>query len=87
MNQHQLDISVQAQVINLLKKLQRDNGLTYLFISHNMGVVKYLCDRVGVLNKGVLVEVGTNAEIFSAATHEYTKKLLASVPTMHGRLL
>lgn len=81
-----LDISVQAQVINLLKKLQRDNGLTYLFISHNMGVVKYLCDRIGVLNKGVLVEVGTNAEIFTAATHEYTKKLLASVPTMHGRL-
>jgi peptide/nickel transport system ATP-binding protein/oligopeptide transport system ATP-binding protein len=81
-----LDISVQAQVINLLKKLQRDNGLTYLFISHNMGVVKYLCDRIGVLNKGVLVEVGTNAQIFSAPTHEYTKKLLASVPTMHGRL-
>jgi len=81
-----LDISVQAQVINLLKNLQRDNGLTYLFISHNMGVVKYLCDRIGVLNKGVLVEVGTNAEIFSAPTHEYTQKLLASVPTMHGRL-
>lgn len=79
-----LDISVQAQVINLLKKLQRDHGLTYLFISHNMGVVKYLCDRIGVLNKGVLVEVGTNEEIFTRPSHEYTKKLLASVPTMHG---
>lgn len=79
-----LDISVQAQVINLLKKLQRDNGLTYLFISHNMGVVKYLCDRIGVLNKGVLVEVGTNEQIFTNPTHDYTKRLLASVPTMHG---
>jgi peptide/nickel transport system ATP-binding protein len=49
-----------------------------------MGVVKYLCDRIGVLNKGVLVEVGTNEQIFTNPTHDYTKRLLASVPTMHG---
>lgn len=77
-----LDISVQAQVINLLKSLQSEFGLTYLFISHNMGVVKYLCDRIGVLHKGELVEVGSNEMIFNEPNQDYTKKLLASVPTM-----
>jgi ABC-type glutathione transport system ATPase component len=81
-----LDISVQAQVINLLKSLQKEFGLTYLFISHNMGVVKYLCDRVGVLNQGELLEIGSNEEIFNSPNHEYTKELLASVPTMFGEL-
>lgn len=81
-----LDISVQAQVINLLKKLQQDLGLTYLFISHNMGVVKYLCDRIGVLNKGVLVEVGKNEEIFTSPKDDYTQRLLASVPTMERKI-
>ena len=77
-----LDISVQAQVINLLKAIQNEFGLTYLFISHNMGVVKYLCDRVGVLYQGELVEVETNERIFAAPKQDYTKKLLASVPNM-----
>jgi len=77
-----LDISVQAQVINLLKALQNEFGLTYLFISHNMGVVKYLCDRVGVLYQGELLEVETNEIIFTAPKQDYTKKLLASVPSM-----
>jgi peptide/nickel transport system ATP-binding protein/oligopeptide transport system ATP-binding protein len=77
-----LDISVQAQVINLLKSLQSEFGLTYLFISHNMGVVKYLCDRIGVLHKGELVEVDSNEKIFNQPNQDYTKKLLASVPTM-----
>ena len=77
-----LDISVQAQVINLLKSLQDELGLTYLFISHNMGVVKYLCDRVGVLYQGELVEVEANETIFSVPKQDYTKKLLASVPSM-----
>ncbi len=77
-----LDISVQAQVINLLKTLQRELGLTYLFISHNMGVVKYLCDRVGVLYQGELVEVEANETIFAVPKQDYTKKLLASVPSM-----
>jgi ABC-type glutathione transport system ATPase component len=75
-----LDVSVQAQVINLLKSLQKEFGLTYLFISHNMGVVKYFCDRVGVLYKGELLEVGATEQIFSAPTADYTRKLLASVP-------
>jgi ABC-type oligopeptide transport system ATPase subunit len=77
-----LDISVQAQVINLLKSLQAEFGLTYLFISHNMGVVKYLCDRIGVLHKGELVEIDSNEEIFNNPKMDYTKKLLSSVPTM-----
>jgi len=77
-----LDISVQAQVINLLKTLQDELGLTYLFISHNMGVVKYLCDRVGVLYQGELLEVETNETIFTVPKQDYTKKLLASVPSM-----
>lgn len=74
-----LDVSVQAQVINLLKSLQKEFGLTYLFISHNMGVVKYFCDRVGVLYKGELLEVGDTEQIFSAPKADYTRKLLASV--------
>jgi ABC-type glutathione transport system ATPase component len=77
-----LDVSVQAQVINLLKSLQKEFGLTYLFISHNMGVVKYFCHRVGVLYRGRLLEVGETDRIFSQPQEEYTKKLLASVPSV-----
>ncbi|MBX6395326.1 MAG: ABC transporter ATP-binding protein, partial [Alicyclobacillaceae bacterium] len=77
-----LDVSVQAQVINLLKDLQQEFGLTYLFISHNMGVVKYFCDRVGVLYRGRLLEVGETEQIFTRPREEYTRKLLASVPSV-----
>lgn len=76
-----LDVSVQAQVIQLLQSLQAEFGLTYVFISHNMGVVRYFCDRVGVLYRGRLVEVADTDTLFSAPSHEYTRRLLDAVPT------
>lgn len=78
-----LDVSIQAQVLNLLRRLQRERGLTYLFISHDMSVVRYLADRVGVMLQGRLVEENTADSLYSAPQHPYTKKLLASVPIQH----
>lgn len=75
-----LDVSVRAQVLNLLSELIRDFSLTVVFISHDMGVVRHLCDRVAVLDQGRLVEQGTTADIFSAPRHSATKALLAAVP-------
>ncbi|HZD95579.1 MAG TPA: ATP-binding cassette domain-containing protein, partial [Candidatus Sulfotelmatobacter sp.] len=72
-----LDVSVGAQIVNLLKKLQRDFGLTYLFISHSMPVVRYLCDRIAVMRRGEIVELGSSGEITSNPQHEYTRTLLA----------
>lgn len=75
-----LDVSVGAQIVNLLKKLQQDFGLTYLFISHSMPVVRYLSDRIAVMRCGEIVEIGTSEEITSAPRHEYTRTLLAATP-------
>jgi ABC-type glutathione transport system ATPase component len=75
-----LDVSVGAQIVNLLKKLQRDFGLTYLFISHSMPVVRYLCDRIAVMRRGEIVEIGPAEEITSRPQHEYTRTLLAATP-------
>ena len=75
-----LDVSVGAQIVNLLKKLQRDFGLTYLFISHSMPVVRYLCDRIAVMRRGEIVEIGSSEEITSRPQHEYTRTLLAATP-------
>ena len=75
-----LDVSVGAQIVNLLKKLQRDFGLTYLFISHSMPVVRYLCDRIAVMRAGQIVEVGPSEQITSTPQHEYTRALLAATP-------
>ncbi|HEY5027202.1 MAG TPA: ABC transporter ATP-binding protein, partial [Candidatus Angelobacter sp.] len=75
-----LDVSVGAQIVNLLKKLQRDFGLTYLFISHSMPVVRYLCDRIAVMRRGEIVEVGPSEEITSHPQHEYTRTLLEATP-------
>jgi ABC-type glutathione transport system ATPase component len=75
-----LDVSVGAQIVNLLKKLQRDFGLTYLFISHSMPVVRYLSDRIAVMRRGEIVEIGTSEEVTSAPKHEYTRTLLAATP-------
>jgi len=77
-----LDVSVGAQIVNLLQKLQRDFGLTYLFISHSMPVVRYLSNRIAVMYQGKIVEVGTTEQITTRPQHEYTRKLLAATPEM-----
>jgi oligopeptide/dipeptide ABC transporter ATP-binding protein len=75
-----LDVSIQAQIINLLKDLQQEFGLSYLFIAHDLSVVKYLSDRVAVMYLGRIVETGTVYDIFERAAHPYTQALLSSVP-------
>ncbi len=77
-----LDVSVGAQIVNLLKQLQREFQLTYLFISHSMPIVRYLADRIAVMQQGELVEVGTTEQITTAPQHPYTKTLLAATPEM-----
>jgi ABC-type glutathione transport system ATPase component len=81
-----LDVSVGAQIVNLLKKLQRDFGLTYLFISHSMPVVRYLSDRIAVMRRGEIVEIGPSEEITSRPRHEYTRTLLDATPEPEFRL-
>ena len=75
-----LDVSIQAQIINLLKELQRDLNLTYLFISHDLSVVKFISDKIGVMYLGSMVEFGTKEDIFANPLHPYTKALLKSIP-------
>lgn len=75
-----LDVSIQAQVINLFKHLQQEHGFTFLFIAHDLAMVEYLCDRVGVMYHGKMVELGTTREVFSNPQHEYTKTLLSAIP-------
>lgn len=75
-----LDVSIQAQIINLFKKLQVSRGLTYLFISHDLSVVEHLCDRIGVMYLGSMVEMGTRDDLFLRPLHPYTKALLSAVP-------
>jgi ATPase components of various ABC-type transport systems, contain duplicated ATPase len=77
-----LDVSVGAQVVNLLQQLQREFSLTYLFISHSMPVVRYLSNRIAVMYRGKIVEMGSTDEITTRPQHEYTKKLLSSTPEM-----
>ena len=77
-----LDKSVQAQVLNLLQELKREQGLTYIFISHDLHVIQYLCDRVMVMYLGQVIEIGSVEEIYSAARHPYTQALLSAVPSM-----
>jgi peptide/nickel transport system ATP-binding protein len=78
-----LDVSVQAQVLNIMKDLQRSRGLTYLFISHNLAVVRHVADRVGVMYLGRLVEVADKQHLFSAPQHPYTRMLLDAIPDIH----
>lgn len=75
-----LDVSVQAQVLNLLKDLQDDRGLTYIFISHDLGVVKFMSDMMAVMNGGKIVEFGPSDEIYRNPTNDYTRKLIAAIP-------
>ncbi|SEF51278.1 ABC transporter ATP-binding protein [Paenibacillus sp. UNC499MF] len=75
-----LDVSVQAQVVNLFKKLQKDRGLTYLFIAHDLAMVKHISDRIGVMYLGNLVEVTTSKELYANPLHPYTESLLSAIP-------
>ena len=75
-----LDVSIQAQVVNLMKDIQEETNCAYLFIAHDLSMVKYISDRIGVLHRGYLVETGTSKEIFSNPLHPYTKSLLEAVP-------
>ena len=78
-----LDVSVQAQVLNIMKDLQRKRGLTYLFISHNLAVVRHVSDHVGVMYLGRLVELADKQTLFAAPRHPYTRMLLDAIPKMH----
>ena len=75
-----LDVSIQAQVVNLMKDIQQETGCAYLFIAHDLSMVKYISDRIGVLHLGYMVEAGTKEEIFSHPVHPYTKSLLSAIP-------
>ena len=75
-----LDVSIQAQVVNLMKTLQKELGAAYLFIAHDLSMVKYISDRIGVLHLGHLVETGTTDDIFDDPVHPYTKSLLSAIP-------
>jgi len=77
-----LDVSVGAQIVNLLRDLQHECGLTYLFISHSMPLVRYLCDRVAVMQRGRLVELGECEQVCEAPREEYTRRLVAATPEM-----
>ncbi|MGK0552129.1 ABC transporter ATP-binding protein [Enterococcus faecalis] len=75
-----LDLSVQAQVLNFMKNIQQEYGLSYLFISHDLGVVKHMCDNIAVMYKGRFVEIGTRNDIYNDPRHIYTKRLLSAIP-------
>ncbi len=79
-----LDVSIQAQIINLLKQLKEDENLTFLFISHDLSVIKYISDRIAIMYLGEIVEIGKTEEIFSDPKHPYTKALLSSVPELNS---
>lgn len=75
-----LDVSIQAQIVNLFRHLQREHGFSFLFIAHDLAMVKFLCDRVGVMHRGKLVEIGKTEELFANPKHPYTRELLSAIP-------
>ncbi len=81
-----LDVSIQAQVVNLMKTIQQETGTAFLFIAHDLSMVKYISDRIGVLHLGHLVETGTTEEIFANPVHPYTKSLLSAIPHPNPRV-
>ena len=81
-----LDVSIQVQVVNLMKDIQKETGCAYLFIAHDLSMVKYISDRIGVLHLGHLVETGSKDEIFENPVHPYTKSLLSAIPHTNPRV-
>ncbi len=81
-----LDVSIRAQVLNLMKKLQRERDLTYLFIAHDLSIIKYISDRVGVMHQGYLVELADADEIYASPIHPYTQSLLSAIPQPSPKL-
>ena len=81
-----LDVSIQAQIVNLLVRLQEERGLTYLFIAHDLSMVKHISDRVAVMYLGTIVEITTSAELYSHPAHPYTKALLSAIPIPNPRV-
>ena len=79
-----LDLSVQAQILNFLKEIQRDFNLSYLFISHDLGVVKHMCDYIYIMHRGRFVETGTRDDIYNNPQHIYTKRLIAAIPEINA---
>ena len=80
-----LDVTIQAQILELLKKLNRESGMSMLFISHNLNVVRRLCARAAVMQRGVLVEEGEIGQVFYRPRHPYTQRLIAAIPTRHRK--
>jgi len=80
-----LDVSVQAQILNLLIQLRDEMGITLLFITHDLSVVKFISDRIAVMEKGKIVETNTSEELFASPKHSYTIKLLSAIPSLHPR--
>ncbi|MDQ0176873.1 ABC transporter ATP-binding protein [Bacillus chungangensis] len=77
-----LDVSVQAQVLNFMQDIQKEFQLTYLFISHDLGVIQHMCDRIGIMYRGRFVEQGTSEDIYNRPQHIYTKRLLSTIPDL-----
>ena len=75
-----LDVSIQAQVVNLMRDIQENEGLTYLFIAHDLSMVKYISDRIGVMHWGKILEIGTSDQVYNNALHPYTQSLLSAIP-------
>ena len=75
-----LDVSIRAQVLNLLAALQKERGLTYLFIAHDLSVVRFICDRIAVIHKGDIVELAESEQLFAHPLHPYTQALLSAIP-------
>ena len=75
-----LDVSIRAQVLNLMSKLQKEHGLTYLFIAHDLSVMRFICDRIAVIHKGVIVELSETEKLFAHPLHPYTRALLSAIP-------